>query len=191
MWGAVGASALLVGRSSWHQSPVGTRSCRRSSGSWSSGATARADAAGSVELTELADSLLSLIIWFIFGAGFVIPAFEDLDARIVLYAVGSLTVVRMVPVAIALRGSGQRRATVAFVGWFGPRGLASVVFALLAVEELGKADPRVVTAANTIAVPIVFSVIAHGITARPLTTRYVKAVHNAQRRTADPSSANG
>ena len=71
--------------------------------------------------------------------------------------------------------SGQDRATIAFVGWFGPRGLASVVFALLAVEELGSADPRVVTAVDTIAVTIVLSVVAHGITARPLATRYVGA----------------
>ena len=140
------------------------------------GATATTDAVESVELTELAGSLLSLVLWFIFGAGFVLPAFEDLDARIVLYAIASLTVVRMVPVAIALLGAGQGRPTVAFVGWFGPRGLASVVFALLAVEELGDTDPRVLVAVNTITVTIVFSVVAHGITARPLATRYVAAL---------------
>lgn len=64
----------------------------------------------------------------------------------------------------------------AFVGWFGPRGLASVVFALLAVEELGDTDPRVIVAVNTITVTIVFSIIAHGITARPFATRYVAAL---------------
>jgi sodium/hydrogen antiporter len=140
------------------------------------GTTARADAAESVELTEAAGSLLSLVLWFIFGAGFVLPAFDDLSVRIVLYAVASLTVVRMVPVAVALLGSGQRRPTVAFVGWFGPRGLASVVFALLAVEELGYTDARVVASVNTIAVTIVFSIIAHGVTARPLATRYVEVM---------------
>jgi NhaP-type Na+/H+ or K+/H+ antiporter len=140
------------------------------------GATATTEAVESVELTELAGNLLSLVVWFIFGAGFVIPAFADLDARIVLYAIASLTVVRMVPVALALVGTGQGRPTVAFVGWFGPRGLASVVFALLAVEELGNTDPRVLVAVNTITVTIVFSIIAHGITARPLATRYVAAL---------------
>ena len=83
--------------------------------------------------------MLSLALWFIFGAGFVIPAFGDLDARIVIYAVVSLTLVRMVPVMLALIGTRQGRATVAFVGWFGPRGLASVVHALLAIE--GSAAP--------------------------------------------------
>ena len=150
------------------------------------GTVAKADAAESVELTELAGSLLSLVLWFVFGAGFVLPALEDLDARMVLYALGSLTVVRMVPVALALVGAGQGRTTAAFIGWFGPRGLASVVFALLAVEELGNADPRVEVAVNTIAVTIVFSIVAHGVTARPLTTRYVKTQHDTRRRTADP-----
>jgi NhaP-type Na+/H+ or K+/H+ antiporter len=68
---------------------------------------------------------------------------------------------------------------VAFVGWFGPRGLASVVFALLTVEELGNTDPRVDIALDTIAVTVVLSIVAHGVTARPLTTRYVRAVRDA------------
>jgi NhaP-type Na+/H+ or K+/H+ antiporter len=76
-------------------------------------------------------------------------------------------------VAIALLGSGERRSTVAFIGWFGPRGLASVVFALLAIEELGGTDPRVITAVDVIAITIVLSIVAHGVTARPLATRYV------------------
>ena len=105
------------------------------------GAMAGSDTVECVELAELGGSLLSLVLWFVFGAGFVIPAFEHLDARVVVYALCSLTVVRMVPVAIALLGAGQDRATAVFIGWFGPRGLASVVFALLAVEELGDSRP--------------------------------------------------
>jgi NhaP-type Na+/H+ or K+/H+ antiporter len=134
---------------------------------------ARSDAVESVELAELSGGLLSLVLWFIFGAVFVIPAFEDLDVRVVLYAVCSLTVVRMVPVAIALAGSGTDRATKLFIGWFGPRGLASVVFALLALEELGDTDPRITAAIRTIAVTIVLSIVAHGLTARPLSNRYL------------------
>jgi NhaP-type Na+/H+ or K+/H+ antiporter len=145
------------------------------------------DNAESVELAELGGSLLSLVLWFIFGAGFVLPAFQDLDARVVIYAVGSLTVVRMVPVAIALVGAGQERATVAFIGWFGPRGLASVVFALLAVEDLGDSDPRVLAALHAIVITIVFSIVAHGLTARPLAGRYLRAIE-AGRRTVTPST---
>ena len=152
------------------------------------GASAPKDAVESIELTELLGSLLSLVLWFVFGAGFVLPAFEHLDVRTAVYAVASLTVVRMVPVAISLLGSGSDRATTAFIGWFGPRGLASVVFALLAVEELGGADPRVIVAVDTIAVTIVFSIVAHGITARPLATRYIAALRTRQRRPAGPST---
>src|SRR3954469_6440294 len=137
------------------------------------GASARADAPPSVEFTERAGSLLSLVLWFVFGAGFILPTFENLDVRTVVYAIASLTVVRMVAVAIALIGSGQDRATTAFIGWFGPRGLASVVFALLALEQLGGTDPRVSTAVRTIALTIALSIVAHGITARPLASRYL------------------
>jgi sodium/hydrogen antiporter len=143
------------------------------------GASARTDAAESTELTELTGSLLSLVLWFVFGAGFVLPAFERLDGRSVLYAVLSLTVVRMVPVAIALLGSGRDRMTTVFLGWFGPRGLASAVFALLAVEELGVADPRLLVVLDAITLTIVLSIVAHGLTARPLATRYVQAIRSA------------
>ncbi len=140
------------------------------------GAAGPADVAKSVEFTERAGTLLSLALWFVFGAGFVLPAFEELDIRVGLYAIASLTVVRMVPVAIVLIGSREDRATIAFVGWFGPRGLASVVFALLAIEELGDTDSRVLTAVHTIAITIALSIVAHGITARPLAGRYVRRI---------------
>jgi NhaP-type Na+/H+ or K+/H+ antiporter len=150
------------------------------------GAMVGSETVESVELAELGGSLLSLVLWFVFGAGFVIPAFQALDARILVYALCSLTVVRMIPVAVALLGAGQDRATVAFIGWFGPRGLASVVFALLAIEDLGDSDPRVLAAVHTIAVTIVFSIVAHGLTARPLAGRYVSATKTGA---DDPSAS--
>ncbi len=91
-----------------------------------------------------------------------------------MFAVLALTVVRMVPVAIACVGLGLDRRTVAFIGWFGPRGLASVIFALLAFDTLDAADGRRVLAAVTITV--VVSVVAHGITASPFAARYGVAV---------------
>jgi NhaP-type Na+/H+ or K+/H+ antiporter len=130
----------------------------------------------SLELVELGGSLLSLVLWFVFGAAFVIPAFEHLDARVAVYAVCSLTVVRMLPVALSLIGAGQDRATVAFIGWFGPRGLASVVFALLTLEDLGETDPRVRALVHAIAITIVLSVVAHGLTAGPFTRRYLATI---------------
>jgi NhaP-type Na+/H+ or K+/H+ antiporter len=82
----------------------------------------------------------------------------------------SLTIIRMLPVAVALIGSRLGHATVAFVGWFGPRGLASVVFGLLTLEDLGGPAAKPVTA--VIAFTVLLSVIAHGLTADPLARRY-------------------
>jgi sodium/hydrogen antiporter len=116
--------------------------------------------------------LVSLLVWLAFGAVAVAPAVEHLTWQIVLYAVLSLTLVRMVPVAMSLIGAGLDWATIGLIGWFGPRGLASVVFALLALEELGNT-----TAGHAVAfitVTVMLSVIAHGATAEPLATRYAK-----------------
>ena len=130
---------------------------------------------GLTEATELTEDLglfASFAVWLIFGAVFVGPVLRDhFHWQTALYAVLSLTVVRMVPVALALLGSGLRRDTVAFVGWFGPRGLASVVFSLIIFEDLhgtAQASGFVVIATWT----ILLSVFAHGISAGPLARRY-------------------
>ena len=86
--------------------------------------------------TEETGDLLAAAVWIGFGALVIGPTLAHLTWQIVLYAVLSLTVVRMVPVAIALLGRGVRAPTVAFIGWFGPRGLASLVFGLLVVERV-------------------------------------------------------
>ena len=80
-------------------------------------------------------SLLSLIVWFVFGA-FLVQALDVVTWQSVVFAVLALTVVRMLPVALVLVRSGLDRSTVAFIGWFGPRGLASVVFALVVSDAL-------------------------------------------------------
>jgi NhaP-type Na+/H+ or K+/H+ antiporter len=90
-----------------------------------------------VGFTEDASLFASCLVWVVFGASFARPVVSgSVDASAIVHALLSLTVVRMVPVAIALLGLGLHPHTVAFMGWFGPRGLASVVFTLLAVEEL-------------------------------------------------------
>ena len=93
------------------------------------GAATKGRLAGRVRFTETLGLSATFLVWSVFGALFVGELFtHGLSARPVLYAVLSLTVIRMVPVAIALIGTHLRPATVAFMGWFGPRGLASVVF---------------------------------------------------------------
>ena len=126
---------------------------------------------------------LSLVLWFVFGAGFVLPAFEHLDGRVAVYAVPASRRADGAGGDLADR-FGPGRATISFVGWFGPRGLASVVFALLALEEFGGADPRVITVVRHHRDHDRAQRVAHGITARPFATRYVGSRHLTRRRSA-------
>jgi NhaP-type Na+/H+ or K+/H+ antiporter len=125
-----------------------------------------------IPFVEETGALVSLLVWLAFGAVAVAPAVGVLNWQIVLYAVLSLTVIRMVPVAAVLVRSGLDRATIALLAWFGPRGLASVVFCLLALEELG--SPAADHAAAVITITVMLSVLAHGATADPLATWYAR-----------------
>lgn len=122
-------------------------------------------------LMEQTGAVLAAITFVVFGAILLGPALGDLTWQIALYAVLSLTIVRMVPVAIAMLGTGARRPTVAFLGWFGPRGAASIVFALLLLEE-ESALPNQGLILTTVFITVGLSVLAHGATAAPLATRY-------------------
>ncbi len=139
------------------------------------GASAGRRGATELVFLEQTSGLVSLLVWLAFGAVGVPLVLDRAVASTVLYAVLSLTLVRMVPVALALIGSGLDRETVLFVGWFGPRGLASLVFGLLALEELG---PSADEAVAVIAVTVFLSVLVHGATAGPLAQRYGRAARS-------------
>jgi NhaP-type Na+/H+ or K+/H+ antiporter len=127
------------------------------------------------EVTYLVDEggeLFNAVTFIVFGAVILGPILDEITWQVVLYAALSLTVVRMVPVALALLGTGARRPTVAFLGWFGPRGLASIVFAVILIDDTEL--PHLRTLLLAIAVTIAISVYAHGVTARPLTERYAR-----------------
>ncbi|WP_328618966.1 MULTISPECIES: cation:proton antiporter domain-containing protein [unclassified Streptomyces] len=129
-----------------------------------------ADAAGSAtEFAERLGLLLASLSFLAFGAAVLGPVLEHLTWQMPVYAVLSLTVIRMLPVAAALLGTGLRPATVAYIGWFGPRGLASIVFGLLAVEE-HLPGTRILDGA--VAVTVALSVCLHGATAPLLGGRY-------------------
>lgn len=115
-------------------------------------------------------SILSGLTLFLFGAVLLGPALGEADWRYLLFAVLSLTAVRMIPVALAMLGSGARAPSVAFLGWFGPRGLASIVFALILVEESHLPHQQLILIAIYLTVGL--SVIAHGASAVPLSRRY-------------------
>ena len=143
------------------------------------GTAARQHLAPATELTEDIGLFASFAVWVIFGAVFVGPTLAaGLHWRPVLYAVLSLTVVRMVPVAIALVRTGMRPDTVAFVGWFGPRGLASVVFTLLVYEEL-HGSPDAVMLGRIATWTVLLSVVAHGLSSGPLARRYAARLARA------------
>lgn len=135
----------------------------------SAGAAPQLDLRHTAGLAEDLSGLLAAVSFVAFGAVLLGPALQHLSWRSVVYAVVSLTVVRMLPVAAALVHSGLRRPTVAYIGWFGPRGLASIVLGLITLEEH---IPGVETVSAVIAVTVGISVYAHGATSVPLAARY-------------------
>ncbi|WIX76847.1 cation:proton antiporter [Amycolatopsis carbonis] len=132
-----------------------------------------------VQFTETLGLSATFLVWSAFGALFLGELFTHrLSAQPIIYAILSLTVIRMVPVALALLATRLRLATLAFMGWFGPRGLASVVFTLIALEEIERADDGGMLL-QTATWTILLSVVLHGVTASPLAARY--GAHIAKR----------
>lgn len=119
---------------------------------------------------ETEGQLLSLVVFTLFGAILLPDVFSDVGWRHAFYAVLSLTVLRMVPVALSLIGVAIRPVTVLFIGWFGPRGLASIIYLLLILEEYDVGDMTDVKA--TAILTVALSVVLHGISAGPLARAY-------------------
>ena len=137
------------------------------------------------EFSEVAGILLSIGVWLVFGATLVGSLiFDAQDVRPIVYAILSLTVIRMVPVALSLVGSRLAFPTVAFIGWFGPRGLASIVFGILALDALTESGGATDVLARTVGWTVLLSVIAHGLSANPLAARYGRWI-DARRRTTE------
>lgn len=124
------------------------------------------------ELSEQVGDVLNGVTFVLFGAILLGPALGDLSWQLALYAVLSLTLVRMLPVAIAMAGTRARLPTLGFLGWFGPRGLASIVFAVIVVEESNLPHEGLIALA--IYVTVGLSVFAHGLSAAPLADRYAR-----------------
>ena len=126
------------------------------------------------EFLEAEGQLLMLVVFLLLGATMVGPVLSHATPFILLYTVASLTIVRMIPTAIAMLGTGLRAPTVGFLGWFGPRGLASILFAIVAVEQGMLADPELVF--TVIIATVILSVVLHGITAAPGARIYGRAI---------------
>lgn len=136
------------------------------------GAAVRDHCRGLYEFAEAEGQLLTLLVFLVFGA-ILIPKMVGLfDGNVVLYGLLSLSVIRIVPVWLSLLGLNLSWHTVAFVGWFGPRGLASILFGLLIVERsaITSADPIFAIVVFTVLV----SIVAHGLTAIPGAAWYAR-----------------
>ena len=128
-----------------------------------------------LKASEANGDTLSLITWVAFGSVAVGSAIGQIAWSIVLYAILSLTVVRIVPVFLCLSGLALDAWTKLFVGWFGPRGLASIVFAVIVLDE-NLSGGHTLTA--TVSCTIVLSILAHGLTANPWARLYGQQMQN-------------
>ncbi|MEM9135457.1 MAG: cation:proton antiporter [Actinomycetota bacterium] len=134
------------------------------------GTVARETCAHIEEFTEDLAQLLANVAFIVFGAIVVGPALPELDWRVALYAVGSLVLVRPLAIALSLVGSGLRPQTVGFFGWFGPRGLASILFGISAVEHAHDVDLGPVF--TVMSWTVLLSIVAHGVSATPGAAAY-------------------
>jgi NhaP-type Na+/H+ or K+/H+ antiporter len=127
------------------------------------------DAAEIGELGEQLGDLLAMVVWLIFGA-LLVDLLSEVTVGSFALAILALTVLRMVPVAVALVGCGLSRDSVLFVGWFGPRGLASIVFSIIALDALPPEPGSDVV--SIVVLTVLLSVVLHGATASPLARLY-------------------
>ena len=127
-----------------------------------------------IRFTEAEGQLLNLSVFFVFGV-LAVGFMETLTWQVALYALLSLTVIRMLPVAASLLGTHLRGVSVLFAGWFGPRGLASIVLGLIVIAEA----PQLAGAGQievAVALTVLLSVLLHGVTAAPLSDAYARRV---------------
>jgi NhaP-type Na+/H+ or K+/H+ antiporter len=108
---------------------------------------------------------LALMTWFVFGAAVIGQSVEYFTWEMLVYALLSLTVIRMLPIYLSLSGTGESAASKLFLGWFGPRGLASIVFAIIVIN---KGVPEGKFIAMVVVLTVFLSLVAHGVSANPL-----------------------
>jgi NhaP-type Na+/H+ or K+/H+ antiporter len=136
------------------------------------GNTVRGSCGAIYEFAEAEGQLLALITFLLFGAVLLPRAVAHWSPMVFAYAALSLTVVRMLPVSLSLLGAGLRPVTHLFLGWFGPRGLASILFGLLIVERMSIEHRESIVA--VVIATVLLSVVAHGISAAPAARAYGK-----------------
>lgn len=124
------------------------------------------------EFTETESQFLSYLTFFLFGALILPEALPHMTLQMFMFAALSLTVVRMIPVALAMIGTRSQLQEIGFMGWFGPRGLASLLFALLVLEDLNVMQAEFIQTAVT--TTVLASIVLHGMTAAPISHAFGK-----------------
>ncbi|WP_182870661.1 cation:proton antiporter [Rhodopirellula sp. JC639] len=130
------------------------------------------------EFAEAEGQLLTLLIFFVLGAVLVPGAIHDVSLMSVIYAIFALSVMRILPVAIALAGTRLRHNTRWLIGWFGPRGVASIVFAMILLEEYAVPAQQEIFAVALLTVML--SVFCHGLTSNPLAKLYARRMESSR-----------
>lgn len=126
------------------------------------------------EFAEIENALLMLTTYILFGMVMVLSALERLNLTVGFYVLFSLTIIRMAPVAVSLIGKRLRAVSVLFIGWFRPRGIASILYILTVVAAEDLFDREAI---YTVAVISIFMcILAHGLTAAPLSNWYGKRI---------------
>jgi len=129
--------------------------------------------------SEGENTILIMVTFILFGMVMLYPALQQISITTVLYALLSLTVLRMLPVAVSLIGTKLRLESVLYLGWFGPRGIASIllVYTILGIEKAAEHHEMIF---NVVMTTVFFSIIAHGISAVPLSKWYAKRITELQ-----------
>ena len=117
------------------------------------------------EFGEAEGQLLTLVMFFLFGLIYVPDALPQITLKTIIYALLSLTLIRIIPVVLALSGTGLNVKEKLFLGWFGPRGIASILYLLMVIEQLGFAEqlPGYQLLFPTVVITVVLSIFMHGM----------------------------
>jgi NhaP-type Na+/H+ or K+/H+ antiporter len=127
-----------------------------------------------IEFTSTWGEVFSLVVFFVFGM-IAASLLSGITTAIIVYAVLSLTLIRILPVAVSLIKTGLKPNSILFMGWFGPRGLASIVLLLITLNEAPDL-PGLQTIAVAVTITVLISVFAHGISANPAISWYAKKI---------------
>lgn len=165
VWVQVSAPALAIACFAIADSLEGSGYIAAFTGGITFGLLAKGDTHKLVMPGEGIAEAMAMLTWLIFGTAVIGQVAQELTWQMIVYAVLSLTLIRMVPVFLSLTGSGESSVSKLFLGWFGPRGLASIVFAIIVVD-VGLPGSRFIAMVVTCTVGM--SLLAHGVSATPM-----------------------